>query len=171
MWALGVFARVVEEQACCGRVCLRVAGFRVYVRGVFVWVFALLGVGALVGWWGSVVVSAPHCARCPSGGWGFGVHASGVGVLVWAVVLCAGLGGKVGRGNVVPPHTAWWCCLLRCVAWGERRGVWVFSWCVDARARRDMGVTGRTVVVWLGVGVIWCERPVASALPGGAVVG
>ena len=55
MWALLVFARVVEEQACCGRVCLRVAGFRVYVRGVFVWVFALFGVGALVGWWDSVV--------------------------------------------------------------------------------------------------------------------
>ena len=49
MWALLVFARVVEEQACCGRVCLRVAGFRVYARGVFVWVFALLVLARLLG--------------------------------------------------------------------------------------------------------------------------
>lgn len=49
-----------------------------------------------------------------------GAHMPRVGALAWAVVLCAGWGGKVGRDNVVPPHTAWWCCPP--VAWrGERR--------------------------------------------------
>lgn len=52
---MGVFARWV-------------AGFRVYARGVFVWVFACFGVGALVGWWDSVAASAPHYAHCPLAG-------------------------------------------------------------------------------------------------------
>ena len=43
---MGVFARWV-------------AGVRVYARGVFVWVFALLGVGALVGVVGRCGPAAP----------------------------------------------------------------------------------------------------------------
>ena len=98
MWALLVFARVVEEQACCGRVCLWVAGVRVYARGVFVWVFALLGVGALVWWWGSVAASAfvPACL--------FACSRPGVGLLACARLLRARWveGGLAGAGQRCP---------------------------------------------------------------------
>ena len=53
-----------------------------------------------------------------------GAHMPRVGAFVVCVVLCAGWGGKVGRGNVVPPHAAWWCCPPRCVAWGEKGEGW-----------------------------------------------
>lgn len=119
MWALLVFARVVEEQACCGRVCLWVAGVRVYARGVFVWVFALLGVGALVWWWGSVVPPPPlsrlACLRA---------HA-----LVWACWRVRGCcvpdgwrAALLGRDSVVPPHyVCWWRCPADACAREERR--------------------------------------------------
>lgn len=121
MWALLVFARVVEEQACCGRVCLRVVEFRVYARGVFVWVFAFLLVCARLGVVGRGLPRRP----CP------GLLAcllacsrSGVG----AVGVCdAPLGAGVtvmGRDNHVPPHAVWRALSPRCVRVERGRGLW-----------------------------------------------
>ena len=78
---VGVFARWV-------------VGFRVCVRGVFVWVFAFFGVGVFAwGWWGGVVPPPPPLLRSlSSGGWGFGAHASGVGVV--GVFVVAALRGR-----------------------------------------------------------------------------
>ena len=70
---------------------------------MFAVVFAFLGVGARVGARGSL------CFGRPALSFAWRSHAA-VGALAWVVVLCAGWGGKVGRGNVAPPHTAWWCC-------------------------------------------------------------
>lgn len=101
MWALLVFARVVEEQACCGRVCSLVAGFRVYARGVFAfWCLRALVLACLLG----VVGQCGPAAPAP---------------LAWLVLtLWCGLEKRVrwfcvpdgrrvallGRDMVVPPH-------------------------------------------------------------------
>ena len=119
MWALLVFARVVEEQACCGRVCLRVAGVRVYARGVFVWVFALLGVGALVWWWDSVVPPplCPGLLACVLTPWCGLVGVCAVLRARWAD------GGQVGAGQSCPAPLRALVALstARCVAGEERR--------------------------------------------------
>ena len=85
--------------------------------GVFAVVFAFLGFGASVGWWDALCLTAPPWRS-------LGAHMPRVGALAWAVVLRAGLVGKVGRDMIVPPHTAWRAVPGCCVAWGERRGVW-----------------------------------------------
>lgn len=111
MWALLVFAWVVEEQACCGRVCLWVVGFGVYVRGVFVWVFAFLVLACLFGVVGRCGSAAPLfrlvCLRVRALVW-----------VCWRVRYCvcllrAGVAG-MGWGMVVPPLVVWWRC-TRCV--------------------------------------------------------
>lgn len=78
---MGVFARWV-------------VGVRVYARGVFVWVFALLGVGALVGWWDSVVPPplCPGLLACVLTLW------CGL-VGVCAACACPMGGGRPGRGG------------------------------------------------------------------------
>lgn len=116
VWAFLVFARVVEKQACCGRVCLRVAGVRVYARGVFVWVFALSGCWRFGGVVGQCGPAAPlprlACLRA---------HA-----LVWACWrVREPVGGQVrggnGAGQSCPaPCAAGWRC-RRCVRVEERR--------------------------------------------------
>ena len=113
VWALLVFARVVEEQACCGRVCLRVAGVRVYARGVFAWGVCASWCWRLLGVAGAVWLRPPLCPgllACVLTLWCglVGVCAAGAcGVGAWAV--------RLGRDNRVPPHTVWravpGCCV------------------------------------------------------------
>ena len=82
--AVGVFARWV-------------VGFRVYARGVFVW--ACLRALVLALWWGGGAVWSrrPSLRSLPSGGWGFGAHAFGVG----AACVCPMGGGRPGRGGTI----------------------------------------------------------------------
>ncbi len=70
------------------------------VVGVFArWVAGVwcvrCGVGAWVGWWGALCLAALPWSS-------LGAHVPRVGVLAWAVVLCAGLGGKGGAGQCCP---------------------------------------------------------------------
>ena len=137
-----VFARVVEEQACCGRVCLRVAGFRVYAGGVFAfWClrFWCWRFGGVVGQCGPAAplprllacVLTLWCGRC------------------WRVRCSLGCGVTVmGRDNVVPPHT-----LL--VA---RR------WLLRARGRRE-GLGVRVRVLPRVVNIILLRSPTWERVP------
>ena len=106
---MGVFARWV-------------AGFRVYARGVFVWVFACFGVGALAWGGGAVWSRRPSLRSLPSGGWGFGAHAFGVGVVgVCAVLRCGSNGNGAGQSLSRPYVLLVSLPPLRCVqekGWG-----------------------------------------------------
>ena len=139
MWALFVFARVVEERACCGCVCLWVAGFRVCAWGVFVWVFVLLVLACLlgvVGGCGSVVLLGFACL-C--------VRAFGVGLLACARLLCGVGGGRSGWGGTIVSRPI--RCGVRCsaVVWG--------GWVWRVGCLRGVNVSaraGRWGVVWGG---------------------
>ena len=148
VWALLVFARVVEEQACCGRVCLRVAEFRVYARGVFVWVFACFGVCA-----SGVVGQCGPAAPCPAFfGW---CSRSGVGLLACAVVLRArwAEGGLVGAGHGCPAPYSVALPPLRCAWMRKRVGV-------PARSGENTHTEGGRRAGWkLACSLAWCVQP------------
>ena len=121
--------------ACCGRVCLRVAGFRVYARGVFAfWCLRALVLACLLG----VVGQCGPAAPAPLA-W---LVLTPLVWACWRVRRPPFLGEGVtvmGRDNVVPPHTAWRC--PRCVACKRRVGV--LSWCANTRARAEREMRGR----------------------------
>ena len=104
---VGVFARWV-------------VGFGVCVWVVFVWVFALLGVGALVGWWDSVV-PPPLATACL-----VGAHALACGLVGVCGVLrlppaCGGNGNGAGQRCPAPCSVA--CAVPPLRARGERKRV------------------------------------------------
>ena len=102
VWALLVFARVVEEQACCGRVCLRVVGFDVCATArVRVGVCAFL---VLALWWGGGAVWSrrPTLRSLPSGGVGFWCSRPGVGAVgVCGVLRARWAEGRTGWGGTI----------------------------------------------------------------------
>lgn len=165
----------------CGRSCVRAGGG----RAGLLWACLLAGgwVGCLrlgcvrlgclraclcarLGVVGRFCVPPPRLFSLAALGW-VGFWCSHFGV--WALgrarwLVRGGLGGKVGRDMIVPPHVAWrapFCC----VAWGR---------VVNIRAhteREGGGATGRAIVAWLGAGVVcafWC---VQSSLPAATGVG
>lgn len=125
---VGVFARWVAE-------------FRVYARGVFVWVFACLLVCArlgVVGQCGCVRPTCPGLLACL-----LACLRSGVGLLACARLVCArwAEGGLVGAGQSCPaPYCVAWATSV--APWrGRERGVacGVLSWCANARAHAEGG--------------------------------
>lgn len=148
--------------------------------GVFAVVFAFLGFGASVGWWGALCLTAPSWCS-------LGVHAPRVGVLAWAVVLRAGLVGKVGRGMIVSPLRCG--CAPDACAWKRggcsRSGGRPFSLviaCMEAGSRpvgaEQGGGSGRAIC-WPGWGrrvvVVACSpclvRAISSPGSNGACLG
>ena len=144
VWAFLVFARVVEEQACCGRVCSVGGWGLVFARGACspfgVCVFWCWR--ACLGWWGSVVPPPPFaplacllaCSR------------SGVGLLACARLLRArwAEGGQVGAGQSCPaPYGVVLGCPAAACAGREALRVGCSPWCANARTQREMGEGGR----------------------------
>lgn len=93
--------------------CLRAGRVRLLV-------FACFGVGVLA-WGGGTVWSRRPCPACL-----VGAHASGVGLLACARLVCArwAEGGQVGAGQRCPAPIAWRWAARRLRARGERRCVW-----------------------------------------------
>lgn len=120
-----VFARVVEKQACCGRVC-SVGGWGSCLRAgrVRLLVFALLVLARLLGVVGQCGCVRPSLRSLPSGGWGFGAHAFGVGAVLrarWAE------GGQVGAGQPCPAPYSVACGARLLRARGRREGLGVLA--------------------------------------------
>ena len=120
MWAFLVFARVVEEQACCGRVCLVGGGVWCLRLGcVRLLVFALLVLARFGGVVGAVW-SLPPLSRLA---W-LRVHA--LVLACWRVRgLCArwAEGGQVGAGHGCPaPYCVACGARLLCAGKGRRVG-------------------------------------------------
>ena len=165
-WALFVFAWGCALLGLVVGVFARWVGFGVCATArVRLLVFALLGVGALVGWWDSVVppplcpacllvCSRLWCGRC------------------WRVRWCCVPDGRrvalLGRDMVVPPQTAWrWVARrLRC-AGREALRVGCSPWCANARAHaeRERGPRGADRG-GLGGGLWVVARPVVARIGG-----
>lgn len=137
--------------ACCGRVCLRVAGFRVYARGVFVWVFACLLVCVRLGVVGQCGPAAPPLLRLAC----LRAHA-----LVWACwrvrgSACSMGGWRSGRGGTIVsrPFTCVGGAVHRLMrARGRREGLGVraLSWCANTCAHGERKRGGRGGASWGG---------------------
>ena len=156
--------------ACCGRVCLRVDGFRVYARGVFAfWCLRALVLALWCG--GGTVWSRRPCPACL-----VGAHVSGVGLLACAVVLRARWArGRSGRGGTIVSRPIQRGVRCPAAAWrGERGKGWGCSpWCANTRAhaqRRGRG-GGRGGASWGGpwwpgrglwVCAFWCMQSLVA---------
>ena len=136
-FAVGVFARWV-------------VGFRVYARGVFVWVFACFGVGALVGWWGSVV---PPPLITLTALWRVGLWCS----RLWCGCgsVCPMGGGRPGRGGtwLSRPYALLVSLPLLRGAW-KRKRVWV-----PARSGEHAHRGREACGVELACSLAWCVQP------------
>ena len=144
----------VLAEACCGRVCSRVAGFRVYARGVFAfWCLRALVCALAWGWWDNHCPAAPAPLACLLAC--LRAHA-----LVWACwrvrgAACPMGGGRPCRGGTIVsrPYSVALGCPVAACAGREALRVGCSPWCANTRAHggRERGAfVGRAVVVWAG---------------------